>query len=360
MSQARLHDPGGFSLIELMVVVGIAGTIMATAVLVAPGAIRDARADGGMTTVVTALRRAKDLAVTERRDMEVRFVAPNEIQIWRLEVPAAAGQTMVRLGAPREQHPVPGDAGAAGHAGRLRQRECNRVRQRARAHLPERGHLYRCKRQPRSAQRNGLPGRAEPAGHRAGGHGVRADRAHPELPLDGPAVGRMMKSDAGFSLLRRSVALMIVVFGLMTLAQVFVVGMTHMSTSTYDVIAREKAREAVESVHTARDTRTITWAQIRNVSGGGVFLDGAQPASGHAGNEGDGLVNTADDGALPVQFIVTPGRDQILGTADDVCDDRWIPSRARSRSATLPAAPRSGSCASSCVTGSATSSVLTR
>ena len=57
----------------------------------------------------------------------------------------------------------------------------------------------------------------------------------------------------------------ILTVGLLGLAQAFYLGMQHMSTSSANLIAREKAREAVESVHTARDTRTITWAQIRNV-----------------------------------------------------------------------------------------------
>jgi len=128
----------------------------------------------------------------------------------------------------------------------------------------------------------------------------------------------MMKDDAGFTLIETMIAMMIVIFVLMALAQAFLFGMTHMTTSTYDVIAREKAREAVESVHTARDTRTITWAQIRNVANGGVFLAGPQALRGMPGNEGDGLVNTTDDSTLPMQFIVTPGPDQILGTADDL------------------------------------------
>jgi prepilin-type N-terminal cleavage/methylation domain-containing protein len=127
-----------------------------------------------------------------------------------------------------------------------------------------------------------------------------------------------MRNDAGFSLIETMVAMAIVVVALMALAQAFVVGMAHMNSSTYDVIAREKAREAVESVHTARDTRTIGWAQIRNVSGGGVFLDGPQSLRGVPGNEGDGLVNTTDDAGLPMQFIVTPGPDQVLGTPDDL------------------------------------------
>ena len=52
--------------------------------------------------------------------------------------------------------------------------------------------------------------------------------------------------------------------GLLGLAQVFYFGLAIVGTSSAQLIAREKAREAIESVHTARDTRVITWAQIRN------------------------------------------------------------------------------------------------
>lgn len=68
-------------------------------------------------------------------------------------------------------------------------------------------------------------------------------------------------------------------------------------------------------MHTARDTRTITWAQIQNVSNGGVFLDAAEPlyAAG-----ADGLVNTADDAAAGLETVRDPGPDGILNTADDI------------------------------------------
>ena len=45
----------------------------------------------------------------------------------------------------------------------------------------------------------------------------------------------------------------------------------------------------------ARDSHRLTWAQINNVSNGGVFLDGPRSLT-IAG--ADGLVNTADDGAI--------------------------------------------------------------
>jgi Tfp pilus assembly protein PilW len=120
--------------------------------------------------------------------------------------------------------------------------------------------------------------------------------------------------DAGFTLMEALVAMMVLAFGLLGLAQVFALGMRHMSTSTYDAIAREKAREAVESVHTARDTRIITWTQIRNVTQGGVFTDG-ETTLRLAGP--DGLMNTADDPAT-LEEELAPGPDRILGTADDV------------------------------------------
>jgi prepilin-type N-terminal cleavage/methylation domain-containing protein len=129
------------------------------------------------------------------------------------------------------------------------------------------------------------------------------------------------RGDAGFSLIETMIAMAILATGLLSLAGVFVVGLTHLSSSSASLIAREKAREAVESVHTARDTRVITWCQIRNEStptncaddSPGVFQDGAQPLR----NPGpDGLVNTSDD--IGVEETLSPGPDNQLGTADDV------------------------------------------
>ena len=68
-----------------------------------------------------------------------------------------------------------------------------------------------------------------------------------------------------------------------------------MRASTPMLVAREKAREAIESVHAARDTGEFAWTTILNVADGGVFLNGAQSVR----RPGlDGLVNTADDGAV--------------------------------------------------------------
>lgn len=130
--------------------------------------------------------------------------------------------------------------------------------------------------------------------------------------------------DAGFSLIELMVAMSILMVGLLGMAQVFYFGLSIVRTSSSQLIAREKAREAIESVHTARDTRIITWAQIRNVgapdcstwptttaNGGGRFTT-AEHALLAAG--ADGLVATADD----LGQEATPGPDNTLGTADDI------------------------------------------
>jgi prepilin-type N-terminal cleavage/methylation domain-containing protein len=119
-------------------------------------------------------------------------------------------------------------------------------------------------------------------------------------------------ASGGFSLIEVVIAMSVLSVAVLSLVGVFALSMQRMRTSTPMLIAREKAREAIESVHAARDTGEFAWVKIVNVAQGGVFLDGEQPVKS-PGN--DGLVNTADDGA--VETMAKPGKDGILGTGDD-------------------------------------------
>jgi prepilin-type N-terminal cleavage/methylation domain-containing protein len=128
---------------------------------------------------------------------------------------------------------------------------------------------------------------------------------------------RHRPAEAGFSLVEVLVALAITTVAALALAGMLAQGTALMLGSEAQLLAKQKATEAVESVFTARDTRLLTWAQIRNEIGetgadGGVFVDGLRPLRTPGP---DGLVNTADDGA--VEQLVRPGLDNILGTADD-------------------------------------------
>ena len=120
------------------------------------------------------------------------------------------------------------------------------------------------------------------------------------------------RGECGFTLVETIFALGIMAFGLLTLAAAFSYGMRHLNTGNSLVLAKEKAAEAIESVFMSRDTRVITWVQVRNEAAGGIFLDGAQPLKLPGP---DGLVNTDDDGAI--EEIVPPGLDDIVRTADD-------------------------------------------
>lgn len=97
--------------------------------------------------------------------------------------------------------------------------------------------------------------------------------------------------ERGFSLLEVLIAMTILTAGLLPLAGLFAVAVQRMTASTPQLIAREKAREAIESVHSARDTGQFSWPTIQNEPDG-VFLDGPQPILDPGP---DGLVNTLDD-----------------------------------------------------------------
>jgi prepilin-type N-terminal cleavage/methylation domain-containing protein len=124
---------------------------------------------------------------------------------------------------------------------------------------------------------------------------------------------RIVQEQSGFTILETMIAIVILGGGLLALAVGFAQGLQLQSTSHYHQIAKEKASEAVESVFTSRDTRTVTWARIQNVNDGGVFLNGPQPLRLQGT---DGLLNTADDGAAETEVL--PGPDNSLGTGDDI------------------------------------------
>jgi prepilin-type N-terminal cleavage/methylation domain-containing protein len=116
--------------------------------------------------------------------------------------------------------------------------------------------------------------------------------------------------ERGFSLIEVMAAMLILTAGLLPLAGLFTASVQRMTASTPMLMAREKAREAIESVHAARDTGEASWPTIRNVSSGGVFVDGAQPLRAPGA---DGLVNTADDGTIELlateftrEILITP------------------------------------------------------
>lgn len=85
----------GFSLIEMMLVVGIMGVLVTMAVVQFNVAQPTLKGDGAMRVILGQIRTARELAVSERRYMRVTFTNPNQLQILREEVP---GPTTVAKG----------------------------------------------------------------------------------------------------------------------------------------------------------------------------------------------------------------------------------------------------------------------
>jgi prepilin-type N-terminal cleavage/methylation domain-containing protein len=129
---------------------------------------------------------------------------------------------------------------------------------------------------------------------------------------------KKMKSpkNHGFTLIEVMIAMAVMSFGILSLVSIFTQGLLATNRIQIQYIAQQKAQEAMETIFTSRDTKLLTWAQLANVSSGGIFKDGAQPLCAPGP---DGLFGTADDDTSTPDTIVTgPGPDHIFGTSDDI------------------------------------------
>jgi prepilin-type N-terminal cleavage/methylation domain-containing protein len=95
----RLADERGMTLLEVLVVVGILGTLAAMAIMVSPSFAQHARAEGGISQAMDTLRQAREVAISQRRNVQVRFIGTSAIQIARVDIGAAGiptGTTILR------------------------------------------------------------------------------------------------------------------------------------------------------------------------------------------------------------------------------------------------------------------------
>ena len=126
---------------------------------------------------------------------------------------------------------------------------------------------------------------------------------------------RSNRREGGFTLLETMIAMVILSFGILSVASVYTQGIQVSNSNQISFIAQQKAQEAMETIFTARDSGTLTFTNIVNVSAGGVFVDGPQQL---CDGGPDGVLGTADDNcAIPDVIVTGPGPDQVLGTADD-------------------------------------------
>lgn len=127
---------------------------------------------------------------------------------------------------------------------------------------------------------------------------------------------------AGFTLLEVMISIVILGVGLLSILGMFVFAVSTMQGAQEDLIAREKAKQALENVVSARDTGLVTFDQIQNTTTApGIFDPNFQPLYiGRNTTPLAGLINTGDYLATGgvIESIILPGPDGILGTGDDI------------------------------------------
>ena len=129
---------------------------------------------------------------------------------------------------------------------------------------------------------------------------------------------RPNRQQQGFTLLEVLISMFVLTVGLVSMLGVFATAMAATQTAQQDMIAKQLAQQAIETIYTARETAKITWDQIQNIGGAGspgIFRTGLQPIK-QVGT--DGIINTINDGSSSPQTMTLPGPDGIVGTSDDI------------------------------------------
>lgn len=76
---ATARSARGFTLLEILVVVALVGILAGVAIGITPGIVRLAKGEGSTTQVTTFLVEARELAISKRRNVQIRFVAPDRL-----------------------------------------------------------------------------------------------------------------------------------------------------------------------------------------------------------------------------------------------------------------------------------------
>lgn len=91
--RTALRDESGFTLLEILVVVALMGALAAMAIMVSPSFTRTAKADAAIVQLMDAIRSAREVAISQRRNVELRFIGLDAVQTVRIDIGAAGVQT---------------------------------------------------------------------------------------------------------------------------------------------------------------------------------------------------------------------------------------------------------------------------
>jgi Tfp pilus assembly protein FimT len=88
-TQNQRHRAGdrGFSLLEMVIVVGMLVTVMSMALLAASSLGPSIRSNAALNTVLAQMRTAREQAIAQRRNIRVEFLGNNQIRLTRSDLP---------------------------------------------------------------------------------------------------------------------------------------------------------------------------------------------------------------------------------------------------------------------------------
>jgi len=135
-------------------------------------------------------------------------------------------------------------------------------------------------------------------------------------------------AESGFSLIEVVISMAVLTVGMVSLLGVFGLAMASTQTSGQDMIAKQLANEAYETLVTARNSSQITFDDIQNagstscpITGAGtcgIFANGPQPMYQAIGTGTyAGILGTTFDIGQPEQTLQDPGPDGVFQTVDD-------------------------------------------
>ena len=87
------RSEAGFTLLEVLVVVALLGTLAAMAIMVSPAFLKSAKADAGIEQAMDTLRLARETAISQRRNVRVVFVGLDALQTTREDIGAGGAVT---------------------------------------------------------------------------------------------------------------------------------------------------------------------------------------------------------------------------------------------------------------------------
>lgn len=94
-ARALARSDNGYSLLELMLTIGIIAVVSAVAVFQFGSAQQSLKGDGVMRVLLAQINTARELSIAQRRNMQLQFQGVNGLQIVRQDVPS--GTTLVGL-----------------------------------------------------------------------------------------------------------------------------------------------------------------------------------------------------------------------------------------------------------------------